>query len=69
MIKLKQKIGLYAGNVKVKEYPIEEYKQALKDAEFAYGETGIIHEVKFVTSPEEDFNSMVGFNFFERNNS
>jgi hypothetical protein len=66
---LGQKIGLYVGNMKVKEYQIEEYKQALKDAEFAYDETGLIHEVKFVTSPKEDFNSMVGFNFFESDNS
>jgi len=45
------KWGLYLHNELIKEYSSTEigYEEAMKDAEFAYQETGIPHLVKRVT--------------------
>jgi len=42
------KIGLFVNGMKVLEYDISDYTQALEDAKIAYEESGVPHEIKFV---------------------
>jgi hypothetical protein len=43
-----QKIGLFAYGELVKEYSIHQYAEVLEDAMFAYQETLIQHEIKYL---------------------